>query len=79
MEYPSQKEPTVEVPPLDHGDLREKGLLQLRSLDSSLSSLQKIDGLYRTDSGITRENEVFLFSFSPHQLTIPNYTCRVGP
>jgi hypothetical protein len=47
VEYPGQEEPTAEAPTLDHGELREMGLLQLRNLDSALTSLQKIDALYR--------------------------------
>lgn len=47
MEYSDREEPTVEVSTLDHHDLHLKGLLQLRDLDSALTSLQRIDALYR--------------------------------
>lgn len=47
MEYPGPEESAVEGSTLDHHELREKGLLQLRDLDSALTSLQKIDALYR--------------------------------
>ena len=47
MEYPGHEEPVVEASALDHRELHEKGLVQLRDLDSALTSLQKIDVLYR--------------------------------
>jgi len=47
VEYPVHEEPAVEASTLDHHELHEKGLLQLRDLDSALTSLQKIDALYR--------------------------------
>lgn len=47
MEYPDREEPAVKDSTRDHHELREKGLLQLRDLDCALTSLQKIDALYR--------------------------------
>ena len=47
MEYTGHEEPAVDAPTLDHDELHEKGLLQLRDLGSALASLQKIDTLYR--------------------------------
>ena len=47
MEYPGPDGPAVEASTRDHHELREKGLLQLRDLDCALTSLQKVDALYR--------------------------------
>ena len=47
MEYPDHEEPAVETSTRDHHELHEKGLLELRDLDSALASLQKVDALYR--------------------------------
>jgi hypothetical protein len=47
VEYPDHEEPAVEASTQDHHELREKGLLQLRDLGCALTSLQKIDVLYR--------------------------------
>ncbi|HET7099507.1 MAG TPA: hypothetical protein VFJ52_00035 [Terriglobia bacterium] len=47
MEYYDHEKPSVEASTQDHHDLHVKGLLQFRDLDSALTSLQKIDTLYR--------------------------------
>ena len=47
MEYPDHEDPIVQSATTDHQELHAKGLLKLQDLDSALTSLQKIDALYR--------------------------------
>lgn len=47
MECTDHEEPAFEASALDHYEVRKEGLLQLGDLDFALTSLQKIDALYR--------------------------------
>jgi hypothetical protein len=47
VEYEEHQDSAVQSALQDHHELHEKGLLQLRDLDHALTSLQKVDALYR--------------------------------
>ena len=47
VEYTEHEGPIVPSAIQDHHELREKGLLKLSDLDHALTSLQKVDALYR--------------------------------
>jgi hypothetical protein len=47
VECSTPEDPIAQTFSADHHELHVKGLLQLRDLDSALSSLQKVDTLYR--------------------------------
>jgi hypothetical protein len=47
VEYEEHQDPLLQSANQDHHELREKGLLQVRDLDCALTSLQKVDALYR--------------------------------
>ncbi|HXH50093.1 MAG TPA: hypothetical protein VNM47_12185 [Terriglobia bacterium] len=47
VEYEEYQNAIVQSANHDHHELHEKGLLQVRDLDCALTSLQKVDALYR--------------------------------
>lgn len=47
MEYAEQETQATRPEEVDHHELHAKGLLTLGNLDSALTSLQKVDALYR--------------------------------
>jgi hypothetical protein len=53
VEYEEPQDSLVQSAIQDHHELREKGLLQLRDLDCALTSLQKVDALYRQYRGLS--------------------------
>jgi hypothetical protein len=47
VEYEEHQDPLLQPANQDHHELHEKGLLRVRDLDCALTSLQKVDALYR--------------------------------